>query len=655
MHWLSRLVVFFIFLFPGALSAQENKEADTSTVNRLLDQSKKYIADDTAKALSLAREAITLSQKAGYTKGEAYANKNMGMVYYTQARFVETLNYWNESLRLFEEAKDDIGTSNLLNNIGAIYFAQGVDDRALEYCLRALKYAEKTGDTLRIVSALTTIGSIYYNKKDPVALNYLVKALPLCEKLGNDDAYVVLTGNIGEIYSDNNNFQKALDYYGRSIKADPSSSNTAFAYNGVGKVYLKQGRTKEALFNHNKALTIARVIDDKLQLVRSFSGLADVYAQTGDIGLAITNYNKAREIAEPIQANVELKDLYQKLSSVYSKTSDYRNAFLFQEKYANVKDTLYNIETAKKLNKLQFDFDLSKKEGEINLLTKEKTLKEAEVKAERQAKTAYAIGLGILLALVVIVFRNYLQKVKTSKLLNKQKREIEHLLLNILPEQVATELQTEGYSKPRHFSEVSVLFTDFKGFTTIADKLSPQEVVNQLSECFTAFDNIIGNYGLEKIKTIGDAYMCAGGIPVPDKDHVYKMVKASLEMQDYIINMNRRRQAEGKEVWDLRVGIHVGPIVAGVVGKKKYAYDIWGSTVNIASRMESNGAPGKVNISAATYELIKDRFRCSYRGKVHAKNIGEIDMYFIDEEVLPNYPSRQGSAAAELMAASAEA
>ena len=643
------------FLFPAAVFSQEDIASDTSTINKLLDQSKTYVADDTVKALSLARQAIALSQKAGYTKGEAYANKNIGMVYYTQARFVETLNYWNESLRLFEKAKDDIGTSNLLNNIGAIYFAKGVDDRALEYCLRALNYAEKTGDTLRIVSALTTIGSIYYNKKDPVALNYLVKALPLCEKLGNVEAYVVLTGNIGEIYSDNNNFAKAFDYYSRSIKADPSSSNTSFAYNGIGKVYLKQGRAKEALFNHNKALTIARVIDDKLQLVRSFSGLGDVYAQTGDIGLAVVNYNKAREIAEPIQANVELKDLYQKLSSVYSKTSDYRNAFLFQEKYANVKDRLYNIETAKKLNKLQFDFDLSKKEGEIRLLTNEKILKEAEVKAEREAKTAYAIGLIILLALVVIVLRNYRRKVKTNKILDSQKAEIEGLLLNILPVQVAQELKTNGQAIPRNYDSVSVLFTDFKGFTTIADKMHPQDLVEELDTCFQAFDNIVGKYGVEKIKTIGDAYMCAGGIPVPDKDHVYKTVKASLEMQNYIIDMNRRRKAEGKEVWDLRVGIHVGPIVAGVVGKKKYAYDIWGSTVNIASRMESNGAPGKVNISAATYECIKDRFHCSYRGKVHAKNIGEIDMYFIEEELLPTFPVKQGSVAAELMAANAEA
>ncbi|HET9429575.1 MAG TPA: adenylate/guanylate cyclase domain-containing protein, partial [Chitinophagaceae bacterium] len=158
------------------------------------------------------------------------------------------------------------------------------------------------------------------------------------------------------------------------------------------------------------------------------------------------------------------------------------------------------------------------------------------------------------------------------------------------------------------------------------------DLVKELGECFMAFDTIIEKYNLEKIKTIGDSYMCAGGIPSPSKKHPVNIVKASLEIQQYIVDNNRKRQEMGLQPWDVRVGIHVGPLVAGVVGKKKYAYDIWGSTVNIASRMESNGVPGKVNISAATYELVKDRFSCSYRGKINAKNIGDIDMYFVDFE-----------------------
>ena len=591
------------------------------------------MVDDTAKAINLTLRAKEISKKIDYKKGDAYAEKNLGHVYYMQARFGETLEHWNESLKIFEEIKDDVGISNLLNNIGAIYFAQGVDDKALEYCLKSLKYAQKAGDTLRIVSALTTIGSVYYNKKDPVALNYLLQALPLCEKLGDKNSYVIISGNIGEIYYDNKKYNKALQYFRSSIAADKTLSNTSFSYNGIGKVYLSEGNPGEALTNHLRALAIAEKMDDKLQIIRSLRGVGDVYTSQNKTTMALENYNKARAIGEGIQANVELKDIYQLLASSYSKTYDFNKAYLFQSKYADIKDTLYNVETSKKLGKLQFDFDLSKKEGEINLLTKEKSLKEAEINAQKQAKRGFAIGLILIIIIAIIIFRNYLQQSKTNKVLDKQKVEIEQLLLNILPAEVAGELQTKGYSKPRHFEDVSVLFTDFKGFTSIADKLSPTVVVEQLNECFMAFDNIIDKYGLEKIKTIGDAYMCAGNIPSPNPNHSYKIIKAGLEILDFIEDYNTRRHADGLEPWEIRVGIHIGPVVAGVVGKKKYAYDIWGGTVNIASRMESNGDPGRVNISAATYDIIKDDFACSYRGKIQAKNLGDIDMYFVDYEL----------------------
>ncbi len=639
-----RLTTYFLLLFiclgTNAIG-QPKSLGDSNTVNRLLEEGKKFLVDDTAKAINLTLRAKDISKKIEYKKGEAYANKNLGLVYYMQGRFGETLEHWNESLKIFEEIKDDVGISNLLNNIGAIYFAQGVDDKALEYCLKSLKYAQKAGDTLRIISALTTIGSVYYNKKDPVALNYLLQALPLCEKLGDKDSYVIIAGNIGEIYYDNKQFEKALQYFRNSIASDKTSSNTAFAYNGIGKVYLKEGKPGEALTNHLRALAIAEKMDDKLQIIRSLRGVGDVYTSQNKTTQALENYNRARTIGESIQANVELKDIYQLLASSYSKTNDFNKAYLFQSKYADIKDTLYNVESSKKLGKLQFDFDLSKKEGEINLLTKEKSLKETELKAQKQAKTGFAIGLILIIIIAVIIFRNYLQQSKTNKVLDKQKVEIEQLLLNILPEQVASELQTKGYSKPRHFEDVSVLFTDFKGFTSIADKLSPTAVVEQLNECFMAFDNIIDKYGLEKIKTIGDAYMCAGNIPSPNPNHSYKIIKAGLEILDFIKDYNTRRHSDGLEPWEIRIGIHIGPVVAGVVGKKKYAYDIWGGTVNIASRMESNGDPGRVNISAVTHEIIKDNFACSYRGKIQAKNLGEIDMYFVDYEISHKKPAQK--------------
>jgi class 3 adenylate cyclase/CheY-like chemotaxis protein len=214
-----------------------------------------------------------------------------------------------------------------------------------------------------------------------------------------------------------------------------------------------------------------------------------------------------------------------------------------------------------------------------------------------------------------------------------QKLEIENLLLNILPQEIAQELKLKGYATPRDYEHATVLFTDFVNFSAIAESLSPKELVAELNTFFMVFDGIIERYGLEKIKTIGDAYMCAGGIPIPTQTHPADAVRAGLAIQDYVQSENESKKARGNLPWSLRVGIHTGPVVAGVVGRKKFAYDIWGDAVNIASRMESCGEAGKVNISEHTYHFIKTQFFCLHRGKVSAKNKGEVDMYFVEREV----------------------
>jgi histidine kinase len=205
------------------------------------------------------------------------------------------------------------------------------------------------------------------------------------------------------------------------------------------------------------------------------------------------------------------------------------------------------------------------------------------------------------------------------------------LITNILPKKIAEELKSFGRVKAQKYENVSVLFTDFKDFTLFSEKLNADQIISELDECFRTFDNIVEKFGLEKIKTIGDAYMCAGGIPEPLNEHEYKIVQAGLEMLEYMEASNVKRVQKGIAPLGLRVGIHVGPLIAGVVGSKKYAYDIWGPTVNIASRMESSGKPGMLNVSGSVHLKVKDKFKCSYRGKISAKNIGDVDMYFVNK------------------------
>ncbi|HMV76376.1 MAG TPA: adenylate/guanylate cyclase domain-containing protein [Leptospiraceae bacterium] len=221
------------------------------------------------------------------------------------------------------------------------------------------------------------------------------------------------------------------------------------------------------------------------------------------------------------------------------------------------------------------------------------------------------------------------------ELTEKEREKSEKLLLNILPEDVAAELKEKGSTEPVMFDSVSVLFTDFKGFTKIAENMTPQELIKELDGCFSQFDRITERFHLEKLKTIGDSYMCAGGIPktkksnIPGAKNAVDAVLAALEIQSFMNQMKDIKMMLEVPYWELRLGIHSGPLVAGVIGEKKFAYDVWGDTVNTASRMESSGTPGMINISGSTYEFVKDFFDCEYRGRINAKNKGEVEMYYV--------------------------
>ncbi|MCB1304673.1 MAG: GAF domain-containing protein, partial [Leptospiraceae bacterium] len=224
--------------------------------------------------------------------------------------------------------------------------------------------------------------------------------------------------------------------------------------------------------------------------------------------------------------------------------------------------------------------------------------------------------------------------------------ESDALLDNVLPRAAARELKETGQVEPVYYDHVSVLFTDFVGFTKAASNLSPTDLIQELDGCFSQFDEVARRNNMEKLKTIGDAYMCAGGLPVPNDSHAVDACLTALEFRSFMKQMALVKEQLGFDFWQIRIGIHSGPVTAGVIGKNKFAYDIWGDTVNVASRMESSGCPGMVNISGATYALVKDLFDCEYRGKVQAKGKGEMDMYFVhrikselsaDEEgLLPN-------------------
>lgn len=257
-------------------------------------------------------------------------------------------------------------------------------------------------------------------------------------------------------------------------------------------------------------------------------------------------------------------------------------------------------------------------------------LEESALRARGSGLAISALLMTLLfLALFLVVRRaNQIIVVRTEEL-EHARRQSDTLLRNILPDEIAEELKESGRVQPVDYDSVTVMFTDFKDFTRISSTMTPQELVEELDYYFTNFDRITRHYGLEKLKTIGDSYMCAGGIPQPMEDHAQRVVQAACELQAFMAARQAKQQAAHRSTWDIRIGIHSGPLVAGVIGQEKFAYDVWGDTVNIASRMEGAGEPGRINISSATYQLIRDAFECEPRGEVTAKNGERFEMYYV--------------------------
>ncbi|MBC7126435.1 MAG: adenylate/guanylate cyclase domain-containing protein, partial [Bacteroidales bacterium] len=218
--------------------------------------------------------------------------------------------------------------------------------------------------------------------------------------------------------------------------------------------------------------------------------------------------------------------------------------------------------------------------------------------------------------------------VRTEELL-RERQKTENLLSRVLPREKAKELIDQGKVDAQKFQMVTVLFADIQGFTKITDEINADSLIDQLDRLFFEFDSIVEKYGIEKIKTIGDAYMCAGGIPHPNRTNPFEVVAAAVEMMGCMKKLNQQLN-NGKEIWELRIGIDTGPVIAGIVGRNKLTYDIWGTTVNIASRMESASEPGKINISENTYLVVRDLFECKFRGKIPIKNKGDVNMYFVE-------------------------
>ena len=598
---------------------------DTTRVNLLNTLSKAFFNDNPDTSVTIATSSKILAERINFQTGLALALKNMGIGYYLQGKYKDAIINWQQAMNVYKLIGDKRGVANMLSNQGAVYYAQGDDAKALELHLQSLKLSEEIGDSLRILTSLNNIGGVYQNKTATYdkAREYFLRSYKL--SLVVKDQYLIGTAavNLGEFYFKMGDDSTALKYLNESVKAYEGSENLPYSLNYIGRVYTRQKEFEKAIKTHMEAFEISKKLDTRLDMTQSLVGLAQAYYAKGDITSSIEAYKQSLEYGIPLNAVAEMKDAYQGLTLAYSKKSDFANAYKYQDLLLAIKDTIYNTTTDKKLGTLQFTFDLEKKESQISLLNKDKEIQQQEIKRQKLVRNGFIGGFAIVLLFAAVFFT---QRNKISK----GKKRSDELLLNILPEETAEELKATGTAKAKSFDLVSVLFTDFKNFTLASEKLTPEELVAEINHCYSEFDRIITKHGIEKIKTIGDSYMCAGGLPGTNNTHPFDVVTAGLEMVNFIERNKQERIEKGQPYFELRLGIHTGPVVAGIVGIKKFAYDIWGDTVNTSSRMESSGEIGKVNISGTTYELVKDKFTCIHRGKIEAKNKGQIDMYFVE-------------------------
>jgi class 3 adenylate cyclase len=395
----------------------------------------------------------------------------------------------------------------------------------------------------------------------------------------------------------------------------------------LAKLDLQEGKLDSAEYRFRRILKIGTDQGQLGEQAEALLGLGDASNMKGRYKEAIELLNQARKIGYDIgQLNI-LMGAASGLYYAYKNTGQSNLALANHEEYILYRDSLERDENKRAAIQQEFRYAYNKQALADSLeFARKEALKDLEI-VKRDSDLAkqriglFATGIGLLLLILLAIS------------IRRGKKRSDELLHNILPAEVAAELKQKGKVGSKRIEQVTVIFTDFQQFSTMAENMSASDLVSDLNVYFSEFDNIMAKYKIEKIKTIGDAYMAAAGLPLPDEQHTFNMIQAAFDIRNFVEKVKEHKMKTGQPYFEIRIGVHTGPVVAGIVGVKKFQYDIWGDTVNIANRMESSGSVGKVNISQATYELIKDdsRFSFTSRGKIEAKGKGKMDMYFIEK------------------------
>ncbi len=613
-------------------------------------------ADLLNEALAYNEKIKKIVEKDNDPALRATIDNNIGYIHSALGNHEQALAYFKKTRDLCKK-EAHVDQAALLTNIGITYHNLKRSNNAIDYLSQAKKVLRKTGDPNQEMANLVySLAVIYLNGNDIYNAKLSIdEAQEMAKKDNNQELLADIYSTAGNIDEKLYEYESALDYYQRHLTLRDS--------------FLLEDRKRQQdllqqqfLLNRSeKEMRLLMVQQDIQKLMISQLNLEKDKISLESEKLQLENKTKESELIQLQQeraiqeGEIRNKALEAERTEQTLRLTAQRLETEQKERALSELRQKEELERLKQQN-LSRENDVLKKDKD--LLTKDKILLTQQQEFDRlnlekrqgELETIYVLsGIGLLILLMILAglfyFRSAnLRLAQQNEQIENQKIEIEEshqqveeerqkaeeILLNILPAEIARELKETGIATPRNYEMVSVLFSDFSEFTSAAEEMEPDELIEELNICFMKFDEIMEQNNMEKIKTIGDSYMCAGGVPVANKTNPIDAVNAAVAMQDYITERRNDREKAGRKYWGMRVGIHTGEVIAGVVGKKKFAYDIWGDTVNLASRMESSGEDGRINISDATHKHVKDLYHCQYRGGVVAKNKGSVDMYFVE-------------------------
>jgi adenylate cyclase len=563
---------------------------------------------------------------------ESFLHLKATACYYTK-KYDPALRYADSCIQIAEKYRDYNELGQLYRTKQLVYSMMNLGGRSVQSLYKAIEFFKKAGNVKSQANSLFSLGNFYLvNKQNDLALKtYLLSAnvyTSVNDSVSAGMGWLFAAG----IVRQTGNLKLAEEYIrkGRPVIHSPLIFQPYYYYFYYGKWLKAMNRNAEALDCFKIAAPLAVKGNQRYQKAAALSEMAEIYLDEKKLGKAKQMLDEAKVIAYEEGYLLPKIKVSRVFSEYYEATGEQLLALKEYKTWQSLKDSIDQNELSRSLSSAVLEAEYNKKDAERAEEQRKKD--EAEAQKLRNQKIIAGSTGGVLFFVGIVAFllyRSNRQHKKANTIIAAEKQHSEDLLHNILPAEVAIELKATGASKAKDFREVTVLFTDFKNFTAKCEQLTAQQLVNEIHFYYSAFDKIITRYGIEKIKTIGDSYMCAGGLPVETVTNPEDTVQAALEMRDFVLEEKEKRMAAGSPCFEIRIGLHTGPVVAGIVGIKKFAYDIWGDTVNIAARMESCSEPGQVNISGATYALVKEKFHCIHRGKIQAKNKGEIDMYFV--------------------------